>query len=567
MPNIEKNSAQEEAKYSNSSNEEGINRREFLKLAGATLAGTVVALTTPKKIVASESTDPRDITFLESGPDEITALGAVVAAVKEFNKQPYTWDSAKLHCSGFVGEYMRHLGFEVSRDDTDPGLYKADSTEPMPEATTVKQAQYLHELNKSLGGDLIAEVPLKKMLTDRELWQQVPPGTVMYLPEPEGHHGYDTYTHTTVFIGLDSDKKPRFAEFSGYMSNGPEYGHGFSQFASLYRKKSIEPKLSSNKELKVLMFDAVEASRRFDLEHGVVTPDTELFSKLGYDNVISININDGRLSMWEITEDGAKKQKIGEREEMFTVVGRKLKRNKYLSNEYWEKMSDSNPSTIYDSGSGCHIDKEGIRRTTYTPPLISELAQTEVLANFGGLGAQTHTDICLLRQIYFGRNNSKILSNKFSPYTLHEVPRNTGDQEILLREPALEIANTRGRPVELPNLSSGCINLDGDSWGILKKEIKRLQESGKKISVMFSTPRINQKDIIKPGDENSWFYENDPFGGEVNKWGYSETEGIGHNNWIYYKRNKEYPLFKERVINVKETFEPSSRRDPLPKME
>lgn len=530
-----------------------ISRREFLKGAAIAAASSVIAKMDLKGKIFGDSTDLKDISFLENNPDELTSYAAILSSVEEIAGHPYTWEVPGYDCGAFVGRYMRHLGFEVGKVSSPLSTYSPKATDPMPEDTTVKQAPYIRELNRYLGGDLIAEIPVKQMLTDTTFWEQIPAGTVMYLPEPIGHHGYDTYTHTTVFMGLDSTRSPMFAEFSGYMKHGPEYGHGFEKFSSMYRGKSIEPMNPSKGELKVLMFDAVEASRRFGLEKGVVTPDYKLFNKLGYDNVVSININDGRVSMWDITKDGAMKRKIGDREEMFSVLGRRLKRNELLSKEYWDKMRQYHPNTIYDSSGGCHIDENGVRRNTYTPQLISELEKTEVLANFGGLGSSTHTDICLLKQLYYDEHGSKVVSKRYSAYTLHEVPRGTADQEILLREPSLIKANSEGIPVDPPNISSGCVNLDGESWRILKEELISLQKDGRKISVMFSTPKTNQNLLLKYGTEESRFYEEDPFGGQIRRWDYVLPDGIGHDKWIYYKRPKEYPLFRptitESVVN------------------
>jgi hypothetical protein len=122
----------------------------------------------------------------------------------------------------------------------------------------------------------------------------------------------------------------------------------------------------------------------------------------------------------------------------------------------------------------------------------------------------------------------------------------------LLREPSLIIANTEGIPVDPPNISSGCVNLDGPSWKILKQELNSLLDSGKKISVMFSTPRTDQNLLIKNGTEDSRFYEEDPFGGQIRKWDYVLPDGIGHDRWIYYTRGREYPLFKQSMENITE---------------
>lgn len=524
-----------------------ISRRDFLKIAGLGIAAAVLR---PNSSASAESDYRRGfestelIEFKENEPDQITSLGAIEAAVYDFDGKPYTWESPNLHCSGFIGAYMKHLGFNVEQD-LSSGKYIPDTSKPFPEATTVKQGPYLEQLNKELGGDLVAYVPVKEMISNEKLWEEVPPGTVMYLPEPVGHHGYDQYTHTTIFMGLDKNGQPMFAEFSPYMKNGPQYGHGFDKFIKMYAGKSITASDPKNEPLKVLMFDAVEASRRYGLEKGAVKPDEKLFKELGYNAVISININDGTLSVSEVDSTGVHAKVVNGKEKYFTVVGRRLKRNKYLSYEYRKGVFTAFPFSMYDSISGTHIEQSGSRRNTYTPPMIADLAGTEVLADFGSLGKNTSTDICLLRQISYNPKSGKfVYSEKYSPYTLHEVPRGTGNQEILLREPQLVTANANGVPLSEPNLSSGCVNMDGESWRAIKNFAKRYLENGKKVAVMFSTPNMDQRSLIRDGNESTWFYGDDPFGGKIKSWSYKLEEGVGHDNWIYVKRPKSYPRFQ-----------------------
>ena len=132
----------------------------------------------------------------------------------------------------------------------------------MPNATTVKQVPYLKMLSQELGEDLATEIELKELLSNKEIWDKMPPGTVLYLPERIGHHGYDTFTHVAIFMGRNQAKEPLFAEFSVYMKNGPQYGHGFEQFTRMYRGQNIEPYNPANGPLKAFLFDAVEASKR-----------------------------------------------------------------------------------------------------------------------------------------------------------------------------------------------------------------------------------------------------------------------------------------------------------------
>jgi len=157
---------------------------------------------------------------------------------------------------------------------TDPvSTYSPEKGDPMPNATTVKQVKYLQMIAENYGEDLASEITLKEMLSNEEIWKEIPTGTVLYLPERIGHHGYDTFTHTAIFMGLDSNEEPMFSEFSVYMKEGPEYGHGFEQFTRMYKGQNIEPYNPRNGELKVFMFDAVEASKRIRLEAESISGD------------------------------------------------------------------------------------------------------------------------------------------------------------------------------------------------------------------------------------------------------------------------------------------------------
>jgi hypothetical protein len=210
------------------------------------------------------------IQFYNEGVDELTSYTAILSAVEEFEGKPYSWNNENHHCSGYVSQYFKYLGFSIDRDLTPVSEYSPQKGDPMPNSTTVKQVPYLKMIAENYGRDLALEIPLKEMLTNKDIWEEIPAGTVLYLPERIGHHGYDTFTHTAIFMGLDPDQEPMFSEFSVYMKEGPEYGHGFEQFTRMYRGQNIEPYNSGNGELKVFMFNAVEASRRVKLARRAV---------------------------------------------------------------------------------------------------------------------------------------------------------------------------------------------------------------------------------------------------------------------------------------------------------
>lgn len=195
------------------------------------------------------------------------AYNAVVAAANEWEGQPYSWNAEHHHCSGYVALYFEHLGFNIGPELTPVSQYNPQITDPMPNATTVKQVPYLRMLSEHYGEDLVAEIEVETMLTDEEIWEEISPGTVLYLPERIGHHGYDTFTHVGIFMGLNENEEPMFSEFSSYMRNGPEYGYGFNQFTRMYRGQNIEPYNPNNGPLMVFMFNAVEASRRIKEEN------------------------------------------------------------------------------------------------------------------------------------------------------------------------------------------------------------------------------------------------------------------------------------------------------------
>lgn len=528
-----------------------MSRRDFIKVSSMGIAYTLLKPTIDTLGDYLESpecieNDPVDVTFAERGPDEMTSFGAVRAAVDTLETQLCEGNRPTRHSSLFAGMYLKYLGFEVERDSTPANMYEPDPSTPCPETMTSKQVAYLRELSNELGDDLVAEIPVEKMLSGRFDWQQVPPGTLLYLPHARWDQHAGSYTHATIFMGLDSEKKPLFAEYSGQMRNGPQYGKGLREAFSGYREYFTRMRNRFNPN--VFMFDAVEASRRFDLEDGHVIPDGELFKELGYDSVVALNVNSGRLGLWEITDDGSAKQRdIAGRGDMFAIVGRRLKRNRFLGAVYHDYMEPSVPFSTYDSGGGRHIDSEGVVRRTYTPLGIFHLKEITTIGNFGGLGSSSYTDTTLLGELYRNQEGEVVTSELNSYYTLHDVPRGTEDQEILLRERPLSEANSKGEPLDNLNLSSGCVNLDADAWRDLKEELEQQMEDGKNIALMFSTFRTNQNDLIKPGSENSWFYGSDPFGRGAYSWPYGDDGGLGHDSGDLYTRGKEYPLFNNKV--------------------
>jgi hypothetical protein len=218
----------------------------------------------------TRQTENVDTKYEEASNKEVV-YEAILAATKEFAGEPYSWDRENHHCSGYVAQYFKYLGFPIDLVTDPVSTYTPNRGDPMPNATTVKQVKYLQMISENYGADLSSEITVKEMLSNRDIWEGIPAGTVLYLPERIGHHGYDTFTHTAIFMGLDANNEPMFSEFSSYMKEGPEHAHGFEQFTRMYKGQNIEPYNPRNGELKVFMFDAVEASKRIKLNRESIT--------------------------------------------------------------------------------------------------------------------------------------------------------------------------------------------------------------------------------------------------------------------------------------------------------
>lgn len=174
---------------------EVMTRREFLKKSA--LFGALALTGFPPISSEDFKKDPKkDIEFYEESPNQLIAYTAIIAAAEDFAGHPYSWNNENHHCSGYVARYFKHLGFEIALVTTPVSQYSPKLGDPMPNSTTVKQAPYLKMLSQHYGENLMAEIELKKMLSDKSIWENMPPGTVMYLPERIGHHGYDTFIPT-----------------------------------------------------------------------------------------------------------------------------------------------------------------------------------------------------------------------------------------------------------------------------------------------------------------------------------------------------------------------------------
>ena len=172
----------------------------------------------------------------------------------------------------------------------------------------------------------------------------------------------------------------------------------------------------------------------------------------------------------------------------------------------------------YDAATGVWYSQKGCPRRTLTPPLIIWVNDVVWIANFGNIGGQTHI---LLGQPAEVINGEIITSSTGlnSSYTLHEVPRNTGVQEILLREPLIKKANIEGHPLQTPFLSSGCVNLDAATWQKIVA-LTRKDLPSRPVFLFFSVPGFPldltmQKDFLQGVD---------PFGYRSTLWEYKGTD-------------------------------------------
>lgn len=446
--------------------EEGMTRREFLKVSGLFVLGTML----PES--AEHFTDTRDIRFLEETPDELVPYTAILSSLEYRYNNTY---------AEFLPCYFHHLGIN-------------------------------NEINK----DFVKNISSSALFNSNEIWREVPPGTILYMENAKA-----------IFMGLERNNLPTFTKLTPYGLSNVQLGVGIEE---LKTKKKVR-----NENVK--LYDAVGASRKFDIEGGPVEPNLDLMKELGFDISVTININDGSLNIWDTSKNNL--EKINNKE-IFCVVGRKLKKNPLLSKDYFSTVRKEMPMTMYDSAKGRHIDTNGINRRALTPHIISEFQGTAVRQNFAKLGENSHTDISLLKEV-LNNDGEYVLSNLYNSYTLHEVPRGTENQSVLLREPQLIEANATGHPVEELNLSGGCVNMEGETWKLLKDLMNTYIEDNKRVGVIFTTPEVDQRYLVRKGNSNSHFYTNDPFGGRGGTWEYNDS--VNYNDQY---RNRKYNIFPDR---------------------
>jgi len=502
-----------------------ISRRDFLKISGLQTLGVLSLPFAPYISGLDKSIQENEIDFVNPCSDELTSLGAVLSTINSFSKES-DFHSKYPRSLQFIGKYYCNLGLNVAEYPRDIPTFSQMQFDYIPVNDIRMQIQHLNNLNNFLGRDLIAEVDLEDILYDSKIWEEIPPGTVMYMPN---ENIKQEYSYIAIFLGIEKKGSPIFAG----LSFKPESNISLKELSSLYKG-------NKNDNLKVTLFDSVEASRRHGFEKGSVVPDQEFLRNLGFDIVTTVNINDGTLTVWDISQVSPKLIEIGDKKRIYCAVGRRLKRNESLSLSYWNSKYKTSEYSTFDGISGTHYEN-GIRRRTFTPPLIAEYLGHSVIQGFGGLGPDSSTDIAFLKPLHWDTISRKLVLGNYSSYTLHEIPR-TDNPGVLGRLPMLIEANKKGKALDNPNLSAGCVNMDRDSYKQLVDELRVQKRNGKKIAVIFGLKGCNQRLLITPGSENMSFHSIDPFGGKSRNWDYNTVDDNGNSQ----ERKKKYHIFLNR---------------------
>ncbi len=510
-----------------------ISRKGFLKLATVGLAGTLLPRG-PKNILENLHTE---ILQANSYEQQLASIAAGVAG-EPYVGLPYDWEQQR-SCSTFVGSYFHVLGFPQESVTAGESNYRPTPDSPMPVVTTVLQVPWLRTIDayhqRQFGAPPAGvDIPLSKLISDPNLWDHIRPGTAMYFQRGEGHQGYNMYYHTAVFVGI-SEGVPQFAHYAPNHTSGPriEPLHdvlAMYQTRSGYNIEPVDTGTSTPKYLTAYAFDTLAVSRRLQKENGPVTPDisSSMLAQYNPDTLITVNINDGTTTLWKKNNNHQYVQTPFVRngtnqKELYAVLGRHLKINPDLTQAYSEFASSRRlTGALYDGQTGTYW-KNGVSRRTYTPPIISRLIQFERIANFGNLGPSSATDIAVIRPLTWSEKEVTDATTENSHYTIHEIPRGTSNQEILLREPDLIAANDPNGPNHGPlrnpallNRSSGCINYDRDTWKAIKDAVQGDLSSVKKVLTVFASPRVPFDTLNNPV-----LRDTDPFGGiRVTQWSY-----------------------------------------------
>lgn len=482
---------------------------------------------------------------------------AIDAAQQVFSGVSYSW-SAGAHCSTFVSNYLKDLGFTVEANNEGLSEYKPKAGSPVPASNTLKQVKWFLMNDQALGGGYSYVLPAGDVM-NVTFWKKhsIPVGSVIYFSKELTDNGIDAPAHVAIYRGnIGEDSDPVFADFALGMHHGPMIDRSLKAVGDgLYFDGSIgdwdmEPTLPTYIFDVVGMLDQKPkgiadfmSSTEFSpgdgmnsfvsftdidapwAKGGAITPNTSQIAN--YDAFLTVNLFDGTTALFE-KQDGAAVQvpfDSSGRMELYAILGRGLKVNKALTDMYatsdWAK-----DGSHYDGANGIFYYPNGVPRTTYTPPFMAEFAGTGDVVDFGLIGG--HTNIAFLNALINPDGTGITLDGRHSHYTIHAVPQETPDQDVLLREPDLEAANdpTSGRfgPLVWPTLnrSSGCVNFDRPSWyNILSPRLNGYRSEGKKVLVIFTYQSVNQDDMVR----SDHYMMTDPFSNlsVKNTWDYSDT--------------------------------------------
>lgn len=485
----------------------------------------------PEPIITPMNFDPNS-TLVMDVRTVIAMKAAKLAA--DTMPGPYSWQEYR-QCSTYVSAYLRQLSFPV---DGMQGQF-ASYPDPFPWTNVVAQVNWLRRNFPQYTYD----APVQDFL-EGKLWSQIRPGSVLYFQTVDSHNGLNDYYHTVVLVGYHSDGTPQFAEIAGGMTN-VSLNRNFTDMTDFYRKNGtwniIPVDLGGTLTppyLKVTWFDPLTIINRGQLwqKPGPVIPNSPLLAP--YDKVITINIYDGTLTVFDKSAGSWTPVSILGHDHFYAVLGRFLPANKTITHTFDTTHQDS----IYDGDFGVYYSFKGIYQHTWTPQLFSRLTGFSYIAGFGGLDGGTDTSL-LIPQVY--SPDGKTIEDywDYSSFTFHRVP-DVKNQDMLLRVDLLSRANDLSSPfygpISVPevNLSSGCINLDADSWAILKNYLQGELDSGKQIAVIFSYPDFDQNllphtDIFKApftgAPFTSWCSQSpncDPYDRRNYRQTYLDMEGV-----------------------------------------
>jgi hypothetical protein len=494
-----------------------ITRRDFLKLSALYGLGSFISpFEQIDKTIFSSS--ERNFKYIEA--KTIVANKAASYAKDFFGNMPYRF--GKADCAIFAGQFASYFGIQIKRDATDASLYKPSPKEPLTNATTIKQVAWFKALDNSLGGGYITE-PQTTEIANEDYWQDVSPGSLVYLrTEGYGQHGFNEYSHVAVFLGFDEKGKTIFGEYTPGMEKGPEINRSLNQVLRMYYGK-----LPTGLSATIINLSEM-APKIWKEKSEKVVPNSEMLIKAGYKQILSVNLNNGLSTYWEIdTNDKPQQKKFANGNyELYSVVGRSLLPRSTLTEKYnsmVEAYKKYQPYRFlryssYDATSGVLWGTPlKVPRYYLTPPLIFELSQFALAGNFGKLGG--YTDIAIMH-VLAENYGSLTKVDEISNYTIHATPQNTKSlQEILLRDKYLNKANGENKPLpyEYAHLTSGCINFTPEVFETIKKT---LNGGVNKTAVIFSYPDFPQDQQL---ENQNFTYKYDPLGGPMIKiWGYNE---------------------------------------------